>query len=97
MNLTQYLERINLDIPVLVMVLLVIMSSVAVIYTKHVSRSEFIKLQQLEKQRDSLNEEWGRLLLEESTLGNPSRVERQARQRLQMVVPEADRTVVIER
>lgn len=97
MNLTQYLERITLDIPMLVMVLLVIFSSVAVIYTKHVSRNEFIKLQQLEKQRDSLNEEWGRLLLEESTLGNPSRVERQARQRMQMVVPEADRTVVIER
>jgi cell division protein FtsL len=97
MNLRAYLERIEIDIPLLAMIVLTIVSAVAVIYIKHVSRSEFIQLQKLEKSRDALNEEWGRLLLEESTLGNPSRVERQASSRLQMVVPADDKTVVIER
>jgi cell division protein FtsL len=97
MNLKQYLEQIQLNIPLLVMVALVIVSSVGVIYSKHLNRNEFIQLQKLERQRDLLNEEWGRLLLEQSTWGNPSRVEQQASSRLDMVVPKADNTVVIKR
>lgn len=97
MKLREYLEHIQIDIPMLVMVLLVIVSAVAVIYSKHLNRNEFIQLQKLEKQRDLLNEEWGRLLLEQSTWGSPSRVDQQARTRLNMIVPKADMTVVIKR
>ncbi|GAB4296726.1 MAG: cell division protein FtsL [Methylophaga sp.] len=97
MSIKQYLEQIHIDTPLLVMVLLVIVSAVGVIYSKHLNRHEFVQLQQLEKQRDLLNEEWGRLLLEQSTWGNPSRVEQQAKQRLNMIVPQADMTVVIKR
>jgi len=95
MNLKLLVEHIRIDIPVLVMLILVIVSAVAVIYSKHMSRNEFIQLQRSEKQRDLLNEEWGRLLLEQSTWGSPSRVEQEARLRLQMIVPRADMTVVI--
>lgn len=95
MNLKLLFEHIRLDAPLLVVMALVIVSAVAVVYTKHLSRSEFIQLQQLEKKRDLLNEEWGRLLLEQSTWGSPSRVEQQARLRLNMIVPKADMTVVI--
>jgi cell division protein FtsL len=95
MNLKLLFEHIRLDTPLLVVMALVIVSAVAVIYTKHLSRSEFVQLQQLEKNRDLLNEEWGRLLLEQSTWGSPSRVEQQARLRLNMIVPKADMTVVI--
>ncbi len=97
MKLKQYLEQVHIDIPMLVMVTLVIMTAVGVIYSKHLNRNEFIQLQKLEKQRDLLNEEWGRLLLEQSTWGSPSRVEQQARTRLDMIVPSADMTVVIKR
>ena len=97
MNLKDYMERVQLNIPMLIMVALVIVSSVGVIYSKHMNRNEFIQLQKLEKQRDLLNEEWGRLLLEQSTWGSPSRVEQQAKTRLDMVVPKADSTVVIKR
>jgi cell division protein FtsL len=97
MNLKDYMEQVQLNIPMLVMVALVIVSSVGVIYSKHMNRNEFIQLQKLEKQRDLLNEEWGRLLLEQSTWGSPSRVEQQAKTRLDMVVPKADSTVVIKR
>ena len=97
MKLKPYLEQVHIDMPMLVMVILVIISAVGVIYSKHLNRNEFIQLQKLEKQRDLLNEEWGRLLLEQSTWGSPSRVEQQARTRLDMIVPSADMTVVIKR
>ena len=41
MSVRQYLEYVRVDMPLLIMVLLVIMSAVAVIYTKHMSRTEF--------------------------------------------------------
>lgn len=97
MKLKSYLEHIEMNWPLLTVIMLVIISAVAVIYSKHLNRNEFIQLQQLEKQRDLLNEEWGRLLLEQSTWGSPSRVEQQVRSRLDMVVPSSDRTVVIKR
>lgn len=97
MNLRDYMEQVQINIPLLVVVALVIVSSVGVIYSKHMNRNEFIQLQKLERQRDLLNEEWGRLLLEQSTWGSPSRVEQQAKSRLDMVVPKADSTVVIKR
>ncbi len=97
MKFREYLEQVHIDVPIMVMVSLVIVSAVGVIYSKHLNRNEFIQLQKLEKQRDRLNEEWGRLLLEQSTWGSPSRVEQQARSRLNMIVPSADMTVVIKR
>lgn len=97
MKLKQYLEQFEINWPLFLLAILVIVSAVSVIYAKHLNRNEFIQLQQLEKQRDLLNEEWGRLLLEESTWGSPSRVEQQVRSRLDMIVPKADMTVVIKR
>jgi cell division protein FtsL len=89
------LERISFDTPALIMTLLVFASASAVIYTKHSIRGEFVQLQKLEKSRDMMNEEWGRLLLEESTWAGPNRVEQLAKQELNMVVPSANKTVVV--
>jgi len=77
------------------MLLLVIGSAIAVVYSKHTGRAEFVVLQKLEYKRDKLNEEWGRLLLEQSTWASPGRVEQQARLRLKMVVPSPEMTVLI--
>lgn len=90
------IEAVRIDLPVVVMALAVLASAVAVVYTKHSSRAEFIELQQLNKQRDQLNEVWGRLLLEQSTYTSPGRVETQARERLGMRVPDADNIIVVE-
>lgn len=95
MKLSNFFERARVDMPVFFMVLAVLVSAIAVVYIKHSGRSEFVELQKLEQQRDNLNEEWGRLLLEESTWAGPGRVEQQARVRLKMIVPTADMTVVI--
>jgi cell division protein FtsL len=94
-SMATFFQHVRIDIPVLLMVFAVLASAIAVIYTKHSGRSEFVELQKLEQTRDQLNEEWGRLLLEESTWAGPGRVEHQARLRLKMIVPTAEMTVVI--
>jgi cell division protein FtsL len=80
---------------VLVMTLAVLLSSIAVVYSKHQSRVEFVALQKLEQRRDYLDEEWGRLLLEQSTWSELGRIEREATQQLNMIGPPADKIVVV--
>ncbi len=69
------------------LIVAVLMSALAVVYVKHLSRNEFIALQALRYERDRMNVEWGRLQLELSTLADPSRIERIARERLRMHRP----------
>ncbi len=95
MNLSNFVATLKADLPMLVMMLLVLFSAVAVVVTKHAGRSEFVVMQQLENQRDQLNEEWGRLLLEQSTWASPGRVEQQARTKLNMLAPTSDNTVMV--
>lgn len=88
-------ERMQANFPLFVLTLAILASAIAVVYTKHAGRTEFVALQKLEKQRDALNENWGRLLLEQSTWSGPGRIEQQAQSRLTMIVPTADMIVVI--
>lgn len=83
------------NLVVVIMTLAVLSSAVAVVYAKHQSRSEFIALQKLEQKRDQLDEEWGRLLLEQSTWSGLGRIEQQARTKLNMIRPTADKIVVV--
>ncbi len=95
MNLSNFISTLKADLPMLVMMLMVLFSAVAVVITKHAGRSEFVVMQQLENQRDQLNEEWGRLLLEQSTWASPGRVEQQARSKLNMQAPDSENTVMV--
>lgn len=95
MSWPTFFEQVRINFPVLVLTLLVLASSVAVIYTKHAGRSDFVALQQLENRRDQLNEQWGKLLLEQSTWASPARVELHSRTRLNMQVPSNQQTVVV--
>lgn len=83
------------NIALWIMIVVVVMTAMAVIYSKHQSRIEFVALQKLEQHRDHLNEEWGRLLLEQSTWAGPGRIEKQAKTKIGMVVPSAQNTRVI--
>jgi cell division protein FtsL len=76
---------------ILVAVLWVVVlgSSLGVIYAKHEARSRFNELQKLTEQRDDLDIEWGQLQLEQSTWATHGRVERVARDDLHMVIPQA--------
>jgi cell division protein FtsL len=88
-------EFIRADFGIVMLTFAVLVSSLAIVYIKHMSRSQFVELQKLEQHRDKLNEEWGRLLLEQSTWATPGRVEYEARKRLKMIVPTPEMTVVI--
>ncbi len=83
------------NLSLLLMILAVVVSAMSVIYTKHEGRVKFVALQKLEQQRDHLDEEWGRLLLEESTWAGPGRIEQEAKTKLNMIVPTADMVVVV--
>lgn len=73
----------------------VAVSAVAVVQTKHASRGLFVELQQLERERDRLNTEWGRLRLEQGTWATHGRVERLARESLDLREPPPAEIVVM--
>ena len=95
MTFTRIIRMQSQHFSLYVMLLAVMASAISVVYTKHQGRVEFVALQKLEQHRDDLDEEWGRLLLEQSTWASPGRVERQAKIKLDMIIPMARSTVVL--
>ena len=79
----------------LLLAVLVLLSSLGVVYAKHESRRLFGELQALEVERDRMNTEWGQLQLEQGTLTTHGRVERDARTRLGMIIPDHGRVVMV--
>ena len=73
----------------------VFISAVKVVLVQHEARRIFAQTQALENSRDELNEEWGRLQLEQSTWATADRIERLARSKLHMVNPDADSIVLL--
>ncbi len=80
---------------VMVLALVVLASSLGVVYSKHQSRKLFVELDTLKKERDEMNVEWGRLQLEQSTLATHSRIEQTAKKRLNMVTPEYEQVLIV--
>ncbi len=68
--------------------LAVLGSSVQVIYARHKAREVFVRLEQLNAERDALDMEWGRLQLEQSYWSSHAFVERVASAKLQMNLPQ---------
>lgn len=81
----------------LIMILLIItfVSAISVVYVKHYNRKLFVELQQLEKQRDDMEVEWGKLQLEQNTWATHARIERIAREKLQMTTPKSEDIIYI--
>jgi cell division protein FtsL len=75
--------------------LLVVITSVSVVYSKHQARKLFVELQALGNDRDNMDIEWGQLQLEQSTLSTQARVELKARDQLGMVSLSADNMVIV--
>ncbi|QFU74975.1 cell division protein FtsL [Halioglobus maricola] len=76
---------------------LVLVSAFAVIHTTHACRELYTHLQALEARQWHLQEDYGRLLLEESTWASHYRVEKVARGELQMAEPDLARYEVVGR
>ncbi len=72
-----------------------VVSAIGVVYARHRHRQLFVELTRLERARDELNVDFGRLQLEQATWAESNRVEQVARTRVGMKFPEADEIVVI--
>jgi cell division protein FtsL len=70
-------------------------SAIAVVYARHEHRQLFVAFKRLERERDELNIDFGRLQLEQATWAESNRIDQVARNRLGMVFPQADETVVV--
>ena len=70
-------------------------TAIGVVYARHEHRQSFVALSRLEKQRDELNIEFGRLQLEQATVAESNRIDQIARLRLGMKFPEARDVVVV--
>ena len=65
----------------------VLASAAGAIYTRHRSRELFVTLERLNRQRDTLDIEWGQLQLEQSAWSTHAFVERVASTKLHMQSP----------
>lgn len=73
----------------------VFLSALQIVIVRHDARSLFVELQYLEEVRDKLNEEIGRLQLEQSTWATDDRIDFIARTKLKMRESEEDSIVFI--
>lgn len=77
-----------------VLMLAVMASAIGVVLLRQESRQLFSALQQAEIHRDAARVEWSRLQLEQAWLGDAGRVERSAREKLDMHTPPSIRILV---
>ncbi|AHF04882.1 cell division protein FtsL [Marichromatium purpuratum 984] len=74
----------------------VVVSAIAVVHTKYLTRVHFAQLQDLRAQRDAIDVEWNRLRLEEAALSTHSRIERIVREQLGMFSPRPGDVLLLE-
>lgn len=72
-----------------------IATALAIVHSRHGHRQLFIEATRLEKARDELNIEFGRLQLEQATWAEANRIDQVARDRLGMKFPEGNEIVVV--
>lgn len=83
-------------VQVMALVVLVLISALAVSWSVHRARQLTSEMQTLQRDQDAMQTEWGQLLLEQSTWGGYARVEQLAREKLDMILPKAGQTVMVE-
>lgn len=79
-----------------IMALALFASSLGVVFSTHQARRLFVELQGLQKVRDELNTQWGRLQLEQSTWATHGRIEKIANNKLDMVIPPPGAVVIVQ-
>ena len=79
------------------LILLVVLTacSLGLVTSQHQARKLFSELEREQERAKQLDVEWGQLQLEQSTWAMHARIEKIARERLRMGVPEAKRTQVV--
>ena len=84
------MARINL-----ILLLLLTACALGLVTSQHKARKLFAELEREQERAKQLDVEWGQLQLEQSTWAMHARVEKIARDRLRMSVPDARRTQVV--
>jgi cell division protein FtsL len=84
------LARINL-----LLLLVLTACALGLVTSQHQARKLFAELEREQERAKQLDVEWGQLQLEQSTWAMHARVEKLARERLRMSVPDAKRTQVV--
>ena len=82
---------------VVLALIVAVVSAIGVVKSRQESRRLFIELSRLERERDELNTEFGRLQLEQATLTDSSRLEQVASAQMGMIYPGPAETVVLRR
>jgi cell division protein FtsL len=66
-----------------------------IVETEHRSRQLFIHVEELNREQDRLQIDWGRLQIEQSTWATHPRIEGLARDRMHLTVPRDEQLVVV--
>ena len=80
-----------------ILVLLLVALLVDYVYYQNETRKLFAATQKIEKEKLEINAEWARLQIERSTLVANNRIERVARDQLNMKLPDEEQILVITR
>ena len=75
--------------------IVLLLSALAVIYSKYYSRLIFIEIQKQERALDQYEVEWGQMQLELTMLAEQNRVELVAREQLKLVMPLREKIIYI--
>lgn len=78
-----------------ILLVLLLGSAIAVVYSKYRSRLLFVEIQKQERELDRYEVEWGQLQLELTTLAEENRVEQIARDQLKLVMPQRDKMIYL--
>ncbi|MBP6216825.1 MAG: cell division protein FtsL [Luteimonas sp.] len=78
-----------------VLVIACVISAIGVVHARHEHRQLYVDITRLERARDELNIEFGRLQLEQATWAESNRIDQVARTRLGMKFPATDEIVVV--
>jgi len=70
-------------------------TAVGVVYVKYLTRQSFSDISRSQQEIDRLHVQWNQLQIEEGTFSGHARVERTAQDRLGMVIPELEETIMI--
>jgi cell division protein FtsL len=80
----------------LVLIFIVVLCALATINANHRARRAFIALEAEQKRNRNLDIEWGQLQLEQSTWAGHVRIEKYARDKLDMRTPQAGQVLMVE-
>lgn len=80
-----------------ILILAILTTAFCIIYIKDLNRRFFIQYQTVQTTHDKLYEEWGKLLLEQSTWSTQARIQALAKQQLHMNLPSPKEVLILKR